>query len=82
MMKKLLNLENSYDKFLFLFLNNEFEKLNISLSEKQLDELVRQIFMPNIKSIVLDLTESLFQIKLKVTFLFIYFRYLDIRDKQ
>lgn len=58
MMKKLLDLEYSVNKFAFLYLNNEYEKLNISLSEKQLDELVRQIFMPNIKSIVLDLTEK------------------------
>lgn len=57
-MKKLLNLENSYDKFLFLFLNNEFEKLNITLSEKQLDDLVKQLLKQNIEFIALNLTEK------------------------
>ncbi len=57
-MKKLLNLENSDDKMLFLYLNNEFEKLNIKLNEQQLDDLVKQSSTSNIKSISYELTDE------------------------
>lgn len=57
-MKKLLNLENSDDKILFLYLNNEFEKLNIKLNEQQLDDLVKQSSISNIKSISYELTDE------------------------
>lgn len=57
-MRKLLNLEVSDDKFLFLYLNNEFDKLNISLSEEQLDYFVKQLLKKDVKSINLNFTEE------------------------
>ncbi len=54
-MKKLQELKQQDDIFLYLYLNDEFNKLNICLSEEQLDSLVDQLTQ-DMKSISLNLS--------------------------
>jgi len=56
-MKKLQEFKQQDDIFLYLYLNDEFDKLNICLNEEQLDSLVDQLTQ-DMKSISLNLSKE------------------------
>lgn len=57
-MKKLQEVDLVDDNLILLYLNNEFCKLNIELTEKQLDNLLIQLKKENTKFIDLELTDE------------------------